>query len=212
MRLLASASLLIFSFMLLGVMLVRGAALDDPPERLALLLPSDACPPPCWYGINPNQLTHAQTVEHIMTLPNVEQDGLLKWRFGQDGMVARLRFLSGRDLMFIIGKNEAGLHLGDVIKALGAPHRIDIGGYVDFELLESGRYLRLYYPEQRLIVVATLANYDEERFRPDTSVRTLMYVATPYPDMANWGMAWEGFLQRGALNRAMAYTAMLQIE
>jgi hypothetical protein len=174
----------IFRYFLLGsfvvcLMLVGGLrgvlGRQAQPPIAELFLPDDTCEEPsCWYGINTNEMSHAESTARIMALPEAQQASMLEWNFSYGGRTGQfVRLDGGRNIEL----RPHGLRLGDVILALGWTEYAGLG--TAYEGLWNGDYMRLVYPNYPLTV--TLIFRDSERLTPNTPVWELVYWASAYP-------------------------------
>lgn len=152
----------------------------EPNPLMQLYLPDESCPAPCWYGINTQEMSHADTTARIMTLPDAEQRELLEWHFSYAGYEEQfVRLHGGKDILLF----PRGLRLGDLILAMGWGDWTEQGDYYDTSQHTQtyGYHVLIYYPEHQMTVVALLVGENPARLTPDSPIWRLMYPSGPFP-------------------------------
>lgn len=191
-------ALLIFNLCLSGGLHVLAT---QNPNSLSLLLPDQSCPAPCWYGINTDTLDHAATVEKIMTLPQAQ--GLIEWSFQMDGQEQRLRLENGRDIYL----SPQNMRVGDLIRLMGLADHQTKGSAYDGQ--NSYQYLQFFYAEARFVATVLLP-YGNERLRPSTPIRQLIYPTGPFETHES-AHPWQGFVWLESGYPFFGYAPALQI-
>jgi hypothetical protein len=199
----AGMTLALFAVCLLVIGGPRLLAQNQPPDRVAALLPDPDCAAPCWQGLRPGYVPPDALKAWIddppgnwrasPVYPDVTRVGVIdSWSIplADDAplILTTWRVHSPNvDKLFV---EQPDLRVGDVVAALGQPAFIDFNLGADIDLGASIEF-RLYYPEPSLIVWGVLP-VETPILTPDTPVATLAYEALP------WGRPllafdWRGF-------------------
>lgn len=177
--------------LLLMTFVVRVAARQqDAPQTVQILLPDDACPAPCWIGINTDETEHAETVAAIMSLPGAEQVGIIEWTFGSDATQS-VRLERGRDVEI----RTDGVRLGEVMAVLGLPDYQIRGNIFDARRSLSGEYVRFFFADEHMTV--TINATADNRVSPQAPVIQITYPAGPFPQ-PNDSHTWQGYIHMPA--------------
>ena len=191
MRKFLSAFAVLLLISLLMTVAVRAAARQrDTPETVQILLPDDACPAPCWIGINTDETPHDATVEAIMSLPGAEQIGIIEWTFGSD-VAQTVRLERGRDIVLW----TAGVRLGQVLSTLGLPDYQIRGNFFDSRRSFSGEYVRFFFADEHMMVTVNIS--ESNRISPQIPVLQISYPAGPFPEPPD-SHIWQGYIQMPA--------------
>lgn len=160
---LTAATLLTLTALIAGTRLL---ARTDPPPEVAIVLPDDTCPTPCWQGLRPGYLTAGDVAAWLdappagwqvsdvyptsATIPAASVP--VSWRITGPGHQAISVYLPHATGPFAnqIELAPARLTLGDVVAALGPPAGVDLlrsnSGVFTFVSTQ------VYYPAHNLIV------------------------------------------------------------
>lgn len=186
-RLLIVATLGLYVLLAVGIGIVRGVSVPtQPPQPLRYLLPETACEAPCWQGINTDDTSHADTVEVVLTLPDVQQQSIIEWTFAQP--TQRIRLERGRDIVI----NTVGVRLGDFIAVLGQPDQQVRGNAFDVVNNRSGRYVIWIYEDLQFLLISLLDD-DAYRISPQTPIRQVRFPAGVF-ELPVASHDWAGYV------------------
>jgi hypothetical protein len=161
-----------------------------PPEHVAVLLPDEDCPAPCWEGIRPGK-TSFKTAFQILAdwLPPGEEKNT--WLLTAGDSVQRVAL---NDDVSQVTLQLENVTLGDLILALGAPDFQVPLLVIDARQLTENRELDLYYVDEQLI--ATVSYRDGERLSPELSIVKLRYQDVSRTARPNYmTQPWRGFVE-----------------
>lgn len=165
----------------------------ETPEQVAIMLPDDSCPAPCWNGLNPDHADHASTVARVMSLPNAAHSGILEWTFALDeALPQQVRLEGGR--YFILWPR--GVRLGDVLTVMGMGDYQLRGSVIDRRRFNANQeYLQLFYEDEQMTV--TVFASLEGRLSPEMPVQMITYPVRPL-ERPTTAHEWQGFIQMQA--------------
>ncbi len=182
---------------------VHAVSRQDPPPRVAVLLPDDGCPAPCWQGLRPGAISEEAVEQWAADRPagwRVEpvnsMGPVYDWQVQVAGASFGLMIDQGTlPTIDRISLLPDDLTIGDLIAALGEPD------YVTINAGPSGGAaieVHLFYAAERLIADGALYQGHDLMLPGDLPVAGLRYEAQP------WGRSvvaldWRGL---GTLDRA----------
>jgi hypothetical protein len=181
---------MMFVVCLVGVSGARVVARRDPPPDIARLLPDEACPVPCWAGLQPGHLP-AETLNAWLAEP---PEG---WRAEQTrlaataaGVIDHWQITPQSGAPFVLGVvrlrapvadaihlRPAGLSLGEVIAALGEPDSIVFSLGPDRDGVPTLEYRAVFH--HGFLAAAGLIPVDASHLTVSAPVEALIYEATP---------------------------------